>query len=160
MQTMTTTPTTQHSRHPAVLVLAVCAVVVLTYFRASSSDARQQAGANLEEIELAIADPDAPGDLWLLYGERLSECGRYGHAIMAFRQVLELDPYCRPANIDCATAFARGGDADGLYEFVSELVLMDPRLTQDVLARPEFQPYLSAERFRALQSKARTQSMD
>ena len=157
---MMTTTREQYSRHPAILVLVVCAVVGLTYFQAVTSDAQQRTGANLAEIELAIADPDAGSDLWLLYGQRLSECGRYDHAIMAFRQVLKLDPYCRPANIDCATALAHEGDADGLYEFVSKLVLMDPRLTQDILGRPESQSYLSAARFRAVQSQARVQSMD
>lgn len=151
---------TRYSRHPALLVLLACAVAGAVYLKAGTSDARQVAGADLAEIELAIADPDASGDLWLLYGQRLAEHGRYGHAVMAFEQVLGKDPYCRTANIECATAFALGGDADGLFEFVSNLVLMDPRLTQDILGRSESQPYLNEPRFKTVASQARIQSMD
>jgi len=152
--------TTQYSRHHALLVLVLCAVVAGVYFRADASDARQISGPGLAEIELAIADPDAASDLWLLYGKRLAEGGRYAHAVMAFEQVLAKDPYCRVANIDCAAALALANDADGLQAFVSKLVLMDPRLTQDILGRAEARPYLSQERFKRVQATARIQSMD
>jgi tetratricopeptide (TPR) repeat protein len=154
------TTTARYSRRPALLVLGLCALVAFACYKAGATNGSQAAGPSLEAIERAIADPDAGADLWLLYGQRLLDDKRYGHAVMAFERVLEKDPYCRAANLHCATALSLAGDADRFYAFVEKLVLIDPRLTQDILGRPESQPYLQAERFKSVESQARVQSMD
>ena len=43
---------------------------------------------------------------------------------------------------------------------MSKLLLLDPRLTQDIFGRPESQRYLTEDRFQSLLSQARVQSMD
>jgi len=79
---------------------------------------------------------------------------------MAYDRVLELDPYSRVANLQCAAALARLGDADRLYEFVSSLTRLDPRLALDVFGRPELQRFQEADRFQELHQLAIAQSLD
>lgn len=150
----------KYSRRPAVLALILCATAGALYFAADTSGARTVAGPELEELERAIASPDAGSDVWLLYGQRLLADKRHAHAAMAFERVLQKDPYCRVANLQRAAALALTGDADGFYAFASKLVLADPRLTQDILGQPESQSYLAADRFQTLLAQARIQSMD
>lgn len=145
---------------PAAVVLAVCLTVAAGYLAATRTEARVAAGPSLAQLEVAIADPDAGGDTWLRYAQRLAECRRYAHAAQAFQKVLERDPSSRAANLQCAAAMARSGDAEAFYTFAHDLLKIDPRLAQDVLLQTESQPYLREARYGELLTQARIQSMD
>ena len=131
---------------------------VFTY--GTRAESRGTDGPTLAQLEVAVADADASAATWLLYAQRLQQAGRLAHASAAYQRVLELDPFSRTANLQCAVVLAQTGDAEQFYGFMGKLLLLDPRLTQDILGRPESQPYLTADRFQALLSQARVQSMD
>ena len=57
-------------------------------------------------------------------------------------------------------ALALAGNADAFHTFLGQLLLIDPRLTQDILGRPEMQRFLAEDRFQSLLAQARVQSMD
>ena len=151
---------TQCSRKPAVAVLLAAVLAGTVYVWHSGAGTRTGDGAALAELEQAIARPDATTDTWLRYAQCLHQARRFDHAVMAYTQVLENDPYRRVANLQCAAALAQLGDADRLEEFVRRLVALDPRLALDVFGRPELQPYLAGERFQQLHKHAVAQSMD
>ena len=150
----------QHSRKPALAVLGAACVAAAAYLANGETGPRDGSKPTLAQLELSIADPDASNETWLLYAQCLQRERRFAHAAMAYTHVLEKDPYRRTANLQCGIALALAGDADRFHEFVSNLVLLEPRLALDVLGRPEAQTYLSAERFQTQLKRAQVQSMD
>ncbi|MEI6084954.1 MAG: tetratricopeptide repeat protein [Verrucomicrobiota bacterium] len=150
----------QRSRKPALVVLLATFVAGAAYVSSTTTDSRVSDGPTLVQLEIAIGDADATAETWLLYAQRLQQAGRLTHAAAAYQRVLEADPCSHLANLQCAVVIAQTGDADRFHEFMSKLLLVDPRLTQDVFGRPEVQRYLSAERFQTLLAQARIQSMD
>lgn len=150
----------QHSRKPAAVVLLATFVAGAAYVYSTTTESRLADGPTLAQLEVAIADADASADVWLTYAQRLQQAGRLGHAIEAYRHVLELDPFSRTANLQCASAMAQAGQPDEFHGYLSQLLLIDPRLTQDILGRPEMQRFLTEDRFQAVLAQARVQSMD
>jgi len=150
----------QRSRKPAAAVLLATLVAGIVYVSATTTATPSTTSSVLAQLELAIADPDASAATWLFYAQQLQQAGRGAHAIAAYQRVLEADPFSRTANLQCAMGLAQAGDANQFYEFMSKLLLLDPRLTQDIFSRPETQRYLSEDRFQSLGSQARVQSMD
>ncbi len=149
----------QRSRKPAAAVL-LATLVTGSIYVATTTASHPTASPALAQLEVAIADPDASPETWLTYAQQLQQAGRRAHAIVAYQRVLEADPFCRTANLQCASALAQAGDTDPFYGFMSKLLLLDPRLTQDIFGRPESQRYLTEDRFQSLLSQARVQSMD
>ena len=150
----------QRSRKPAAAVLLATLVAGIAYVSATATAPATATGSALAQLELAITDPDASAETWLLYAQQLQQAGRRTHAIAAYQRVLEADPFSRTANLQCAIGLAQAGDADRFYDFMSKLLLLDPRLPQDIFTRPETQRYLTEDRFQSLGSQARVQSMD
>ena len=150
----------QCSRKPAAAVLLATLVAGCAYIVTTTRASHPSASPALAQLEVAIADPDASAETWLAYAQQLQQAGRRTHAIAAYQRVLEADPFCRTANLQCASALAQAGDADCFHTFMSKLLLLDPRLTQDIFGRPESQRYLTEDRFQSLLSQARVQSMD
>ena len=150
----------QHSRQPAAAVLLATLVAGVVYVATTTTASDPAVGPALAQLEMAIADPDASAETWLVYAQQLQQAGRSAHAIAAYQRVLETDPFSRTANLQCASVLAQTGDADRLYLFLGKLLLLDPRLTQDILGRPESQRYLTEDRFQSLLAQARVQSMD
>jgi tetratricopeptide (TPR) repeat protein len=157
---MAPTPIIQCSRRPAAAVLLATGLIGLVYLRVTTAESPDVEVPGLPQLEVAIADADAGLEVWQLYAQRLQQAGRLAHAAAAYQRVLEFDPFHHTANLQCAIVLAQRGDADVLYEFMSRLLLADPRLTQDILGRPVAQRYLSADRFQSLLAQARVQSMD
>jgi hypothetical protein len=150
----------QHSRKPAVAVLVAVVLAGVLYVRNSHVVATANAGTDLSELERAITEPDAGIETWLLYAQRLQDAKRFDHAALAYQRVLADDPYNRLANLQCATLLASTGNADKFYSFMSNLLLVEPRMALDIFGRPEARLFLAESRFQNLQSQAQSQSMD
>ncbi|MCG3149608.1 MAG: hypothetical protein PCFJNLEI_03073 [Verrucomicrobiae bacterium] len=150
----------QRSRKPAVAVLLATCVAGGAYLYTTAAESRTTDGPTLTELEVAIANPEASTELWMLYAQRLQQAGRLEHAVVAYHRVLENEPFSRTANLQCALVLAATGNAETTYAFLNHLVTVNPRLTQDIFGRPEVRRYLGAERFQTLLAQARVQSMD
>lgn len=150
----------QRSRKPAAAVLVASILAAGAYTWSTGAGATGNPVTPLAELERAIADPNASLATWLLYAQRLQQEQRFSHAALAYQRVLEDDPYSRAVSLQCANALALAGDADRYHGFLSDLLLIDPRLTQDILSRPESHPFMAAERFQTLLQQARAQAMD
>lgn len=150
----------QCSRKPATVVLLVAFALSAAYLGYAKTAARSTDGPTLAQLEVAIADPEAGAETWMLYAQRLLQEKRFAHAAMAYARVLETDPYSRAANIGCATALALEGDGDHFYTFMNAMLLIEPRLVLDVFSRPEAAPFLAQRNFKNLQAQAHVQSMD
>jgi hypothetical protein len=150
----------QCSRKPATAILLGVFALSAFYLCQGKAAARSADGPTLAQLEVAIADPDAGTDTWMLYAQRLQKEKRFSHAAMAYERVLETDPYSRTANIGCATALALEGDPDRFFIFVNSLMLIEPRLILDVFGRPESAPFLTRENFKTLHAQAQVQSLD
>ena len=150
----------QCSRKPAAAILLATLVAGGAFVYGTRAESRVTDGPTLAQLEVAIADADASAATWLLYAQRLQQAGRLAHATAAYQRVLELDPFSRTANLQCAVVLAQAGDAGRFHGFMAKLLLLDPRLTQDIFGRPETQRYLAEDRFQSLLAQARVQSMD
>ncbi len=150
----------KHSRKPAAVVLLATVVAGGWYLVATGGSAKATDGPTLADLELAIARADAPPEVWAQYAQHLRAEKRFAHAAMAYERVLARDPYDVEANLQCGTSLAQAGDAAAYAEFVRKLILFNPRLAVDLLARPESRPYLGTDPFPNLVKEARIQAMD
>ena len=150
----------QSSRKPATAILLAALVAIAAYVALTAHAARSTEGPPIEQLEVAIANPDAGSDTWMAYAQRLLHEKRFGHASAAFQRVLETDPYSREANLGAASALALSRDSEALHTFLTHLLVVEPRLLLDFLGRPEAAPFMSEERFKLLQSRSHAQSLD
>ena len=153
----------KHDRRASGAVLFAILLVgggVAFFSGGSASDRRQGAGGDLAALEKAIADGQADGATWARYAGLLSERGSHRQAAEAYRQALETDPVNRELLFQRGSTLARAGDADALFACLREYCDNDPRLTYDLLKRPEFKSYLAKERFRKIQEEALSQYLD
>jgi tetratricopeptide (TPR) repeat protein len=148
------------SRKPATAVLLAAFAAIAAYVALTARAARSTDGPSLEQLEIAIANPDAGSDTWMLYAQRLLQEKRFAHAAAAFQRVLETDPYSREANLGAASALALTRDSEALHTFLSHMLVVEPRLLLDFLGRPEAAPFMSEERFKLLQARSHAQSLD
>ena len=151
----------QCSRKPAVAVLAATLVAGLTVAWSSGTDRRTTAGSStLAQLARAIVADDVNADTWLEYAQRLQQEKRFANAAQAYNRVLEDDQYHHTANLQCALVLAQQGNAEPFAAFMTRLILIEPRLAEDIFGRPEAQRYLTNPRFQELVNQARVQSMD
>ncbi len=148
-----------HSRIPAAAILLALFVLgvwpLLAHRSAGSVDDTQ-----LLALQEAVAQPGAKAADWQRFAEKLQALGRDREAVQAYQRVLEKDESSRPARLQCALCLARVGDRDVFYAFMRATLAVNPKLTVEVLDRPEAQPYYSEQRFQALRREAAAQSMD
>jgi tetratricopeptide (TPR) repeat protein len=148
----------QRPRLPAIatLLLVLVAGIVFLGF------ARRQGGvdADLAKLQRAVAQPDAKPADWLRFADKLQQTGRFAQAGVAYQRVLENDPYNREARLHCAASLAQAGNGDVFYGFLRSTLLVDPKLTLNILGRPEVGGYLGEQRFQVLQKDAVAQSLD
>jgi hypothetical protein len=123
---------------------------------------RERGGSDAELVKLQqkIAQPDAKSADWLRYADKLQRVGQLARAGAAYQRVLEGDPYNREARLSGALCLARAGNGDAFYGFMKSTLLVDPKLTLNILGRPEAGGYLGEERFVILQKDAVAQSLD
>jgi Flp pilus assembly protein TadD len=149
----------QRPRIPAIATLSI--VLVAGFFflgwarRGNSADA-----AELAELQAEVAKPDAKPEMWLRYADKLQRVGQLTRAAAAYQQVLEKNPYHREARLNCATVLAQAGQSDTFLAFLKATLAVDPKLTLNILGRPEVGRYLNDPEFQTLQKNAVAQSMD
>ena len=119
---------------------------------------------DLRKLEAAIAQPKTKPTDWLAYGQSLQNLKRFREAAWAYQQVLKesMQPENRKARLQVGICLAIAGlDAAGVptamgkEEFAAFLwttAKLDPRLTVEILDRPEGQPYRSDKVFREIWS--------
>lgn len=160
--------TIKHSRFWPSVILIACAVGVVAGLRASGSvvaaaGARTVRGDPMAlkvQLEQTIGRGHADAAVWRQYSECLMRLGDPAGAAAAYAKILELDPMNRDVRYLRAVALASAGEAEPFYDVVSDLSLDDPRLTCEVLDRPESRHYLAASRFRRLRDEARAHAID
>lgn len=163
---MTGTNTIKHHRVGPALILAAFGLAGTILLRTADSASVVAAAADADpaalkaQLEQRIGHGRADAALWRQYGDCLSRLKDPSGAAAAYAKVLEQDPMNRDVRFLHAVALASAGHADPFYGAVSDLILDDPRLTCEVLDRPESHAYLTSARFRRLRDEARAQAID
>jgi hypothetical protein len=131
------------------------------YARASSSGNDGDVDrASLEQLERMIAGGSTSTQTWAAYGKRLFENKQFSRSALAYGRVIEIEPYNRPARLQCALALAGTGEADPLLAYLRTQLYVEPKLVAELLDHGDLQRYRSDARFVALQKEARAQAMD
>src|SRR5262249_55195062 len=98
----------QRPRIPAIAtLLLVLAAGIL--FLISLRKGGGAGDAQLAVLQQAITQPDAPTEAWVRYADKLFELGQHARAAVAYRRVLEGDPYNKQARLQCAMSLAALG---------------------------------------------------
>src|SRR5579862_6629828 len=121
----------QRSRTPAIATLLIVLIAGVLFLganrRANSADVAQ-----LAALQQAVAQPSAKAADWLRYGEKLQQLEQYPRAVLAYRRVLESDPYNKQARLECATVLAVMHKADDFYTFMDATIKVDPKLALNI----------------------------
>lgn len=149
----------QRPRIPAIATL-VLVLIAGIFFLGGLRKGGSAADAALAELQQKISVADAPPGVWIQYADKLQEHGQHSRAAVAYKRVLEGDPYNKHARLQCALSLAATKVSDEYYAFLRATLLVDPRLTQTIMGRPETAPYLAEERYQTLQKEAVAQSLD
>jgi tetratricopeptide (TPR) repeat protein len=142
------------------MLLALMAFGVGMFFarRGRASDAQD---SQLAQLQIAVGKPDAKPATWLAYGKALQSAKQYTSAVLAYDQVLKVDPYNREARQGCTYCKAVLNDANKLAQFIEDTIRVDPKLAKAMFEQmPELQKYLSEQRFKDLKLDAIAGSMD
>jgi hypothetical protein len=150
----------QRRRQPAIAVLLAGVLAAAVYLPWTARAGQAGSSTSIEQLERAIARPDAGPDIWLQYAQRLNATGRFLHAEMAYRQVLQRQANHKQAQFELACLLAKAGKTEEFYAAMRDMVVSEAKLAVDVFGRPECQQYLDAPRFIALVNEAKTQAMD
>jgi hypothetical protein len=152
----------RHSRKPPGIILGTALGIALVYLASGAGvgPGTSRSSWTLSQLEAAIVEAGTKSEIWKLYAGQLTQHNRHADAALAYKRVLELEPYDRQAMLQCALALAAAKNNDELYVFVSHLVVTEPKVAVDILERPQFGPCLSEGRFQSLQIEARNQAMD
>ena len=153
----------QYRRTPALIVLAVMAVLgvgyVLAWDKVERLWKKSPGEQSIQALEKKIADGDKSAATWLAYAEALKPKDP-ARAATAYKEVIKLEPAKNQARFQCALCLANAGNSNELYDFLTDLVLAEPKLSMQILDRPETQKYMGEERFTALKTEAKNQAMD
>jgi hypothetical protein len=153
----------RHNRIPALTILLVAAFAGGAYLvRANRAAGKPREG--LAALEAKIKEGNAGKADWLNYAMALKDEQRHAQAALAFRQVLELEPYNRQVKIEYVVALANANDKAGLGNYLKDLVYAEAKLSLELFERKELKPFLAdpvvGPQFEALQKEARAQAMD
>ena len=149
----------QRPRIPAIATLLLVLAAGILFLMSLRKDA-SAADAQLAALQQAITQPDAPAEAWIRYADKLFALGQHARAAVAYKRVLEGDPYNKQVRLQCAMSLAALGKPDDFFTFLKATLLVDPRLTLNIMGRPEVSSYLAEARFQALQKEAVAQSLD
>jgi hypothetical protein len=142
------------------MLLALMAFGVGMFFarRGRASDSQD---SQLEQLRVAVSKADAKPATWLAYGKALQGAKQYTSGVLAYDQVLKVDPYNREARQGCTYCKAVLNDGNKLAQFIEETIRVDPKLAKKMFEEmPELQQYLAQERFKNLKLDAIAGSMD
>jgi tetratricopeptide (TPR) repeat protein len=153
----------RYRRTPALIVVLVTAALGVGYVLAWDKVERlwKKAGdQDIASLEQKIEGGDKSAGTWLAYAEALVKAKEYGRAAAAYGEVIKADRGKKEAKFQRAICLALAGRGDELYDFLKEMVLIEPKLTMEILDRPETQKFGGEARFTALKNEARDQAMD
>ena len=146
------------------MVLVAACLLAGLYTRAFSAGNKDTHGnldrATLEQLERMIATGTAPPQAWAAYGQRLYDTRQYARSALAYRRVIEAEPYNRPARFQCALALAAANDADGLLAYLRGQLYVEPKLVAELLDHSALKRIQADARFAILKKEARAQAMD
>ena len=158
----------RYPRMPALIVLTVAVLLGAAYVVAwgrvekywkKGGDQTLEALRKRVETE-GKTDKGVSAETWGAYADALVNAKQFGAAADAYKEVIALQPGKRDPRFQCGLALAQAGAADPFYDFLKEMVYSDAKVTEDLFARPEAQPYLKEERFASLAKEAKNQAMD
>src|SRR4029079_4178269 len=95
----------QRPRIPAIATLLLVLAGGVFFLMTLRKDAAAS-DAQLAALQQAIAQPDAPAETWIRYADKLFAMGQHARAAVAYRRVLEGDPYNKQARLQCAMSLA------------------------------------------------------
>jgi hypothetical protein len=153
----------RYRRTPALIVLLVTVGLGVGYVLAWDKVERFWRGAgdrDIASLEKKIEGGDKSAATWLAYAEALARAKEYARAATAYGQVIKVEPGRKEAKFQRAICLALATRGDELYEFLKEIVLTEPKLTMEILDRPETQKFGGEARFAMLKNEARDQAMD
>jgi predicted Zn-dependent protease len=151
---------TYHRRLPAVLVLVASAALGVLYLATIGRAGAGVGGGSIEEIEQAIAGGKTDVATWTAYAQALAKGNQHARAAMAWKKVIDAEPYNRAARIGGALALAQGGTEDEFHAYMRELVYGQSKLAMEIFERAEIQPLMAKKRIADLKNEARAQAMD
>jgi tetratricopeptide (TPR) repeat protein len=153
---------TQHGRIPAIVAIALTAVVGLGIFAATGQfRATDLAHASLQDLEKKIVG-SKDGRVWLAYGDRLRELGRFENAAQAYQKALELQPDLVDARLNQGLALGQS-NPDAFFEYATQLAANYPKVAVNLMGRPELgaiKTLTSDPRWELTKTAAQAQAVD
>jgi cytochrome c-type biogenesis protein CcmH/NrfG len=159
----------RYRRTPALIVLVVMALLgvgyVLAWDRVERLWKKSPGEQSIQALEKRMADGDKSAGTWSAYAEALAKAKEHARAANAYKELIKLEPGKKEAKFQCAVCLANAAQGenrylDELYNFLNELLLAEPKLTMEILDRPETQKFMGEDRFVALKTEAKNQAMD
>ena len=155
----------RHARIPAVVAMVVTATIGLAVFAATvqfrRSDVSHMSLADLEKKIVGSKD----ARVWLAYGDRQRDQGRFDRAAQAYQKAAELQGDLMEARLGQGLALgqaAAGGKekADAFFEYVVRLAGMYPKVALQLMERPELRPLHADERWDPTAAGVKAQAVD
>ena len=97
---------------------------------------------------------------WLEQTESLRKEGRTAQALETTVSALTSYPWHPELARLRTRLYLDAEDAEGLFDWMDEVTIGDPRLAEQLFGMPELRPWLERERFQALQREAYRQARD
>ena len=158
---------TRHPRLPALIVFVVAATLGALYLVAWGQVEKYWKGGGNQTLDALRKQVEAEGKAgavsaatWRAYADALVNAKQFAAASDAYKEVIAIEPGKRDPKFQCGLALAQAGTSGPFYDFLKELVYSDAKVAEELLGRPEAQPYLKDERFTSLAKEAKNQAMD
>jgi tetratricopeptide (TPR) repeat protein len=152
----------QYARIPAIVAIGLTVLVGLGIFAATGQfRATDLAHASLSDLEKKIVG-STDGRIWLAYGERLREIGRFDNAAKAYQRAVELQPDLIDARLNQGLALGRL-NPDAFFDYVSRLSMNYPKVAVNLMERPELvalKTLTSDPRWELSKTAAQAQAID
>ena len=151
---------TRHARIPAIVAIGLTVLFGLGIFAATGQFRHTDlAHASLQELESKIVG-STDGRVWMAYGDKLSEAGKFDAAAKAYQRSLELKPDLLDARLKRGMALGQSANANAFFDYVGRLSISYPKLAVDLMARPEVSPMRADLRWEPAQTAAQSQAVD
>src|SRR5690349_17596008 len=111
----------QRSRIPALMMLLALMAFSVGMVFARRGSASVVQNSQLAALKAVVAKPDVKWETWLKYGQALESTKDYPNAIIAYKKVLETDPYQTDARWHSALCLGSAlKDTEGFFKFMLE----------------------------------------
>jgi hypothetical protein len=153
---------TQHARIPAIVALGLTALVGLGIFAATGQfRTTDLAHAPLSDLEKKVVG-STDGRVWLAYGDRLREIGRFASAAKAYQSAVNLQPDLIDARLNQGLALGQS-NPDAFFDYVSRLAMNYPKVAVNVMELPALKAIktlTSDPRWELTKTAAQAQAID